>query len=88
MSMAINMAIQDINIFEMDNYINYPVKELKKICEYYGLKRGNKLDMVSKIMLFESDSSNSSVVTKRKMMWSFISELNDNSKMKKYVLWS
>jgi hypothetical protein len=85
--MAINMTIQDINIFETDDYINYNVKELKKICEYYGLKRGNKLDMISKIMLFESDLVNSAIVSKRKIMWSFICELNNNSKMKKYILW-
>jgi len=91
----INMSnIQDDDIFiEMKNYeLNFNVKQLMLICEYYEMKdiRANKLkkqDIIEQIILFETNPENIEVVTKRKELWYYIDELKNDKMMKKFVIW-
>lgn len=85
--MVMNVHDND-EFFFTENYSNYPLKEIQKIADYYGLKRTTKIDMISKIMMYESDHANINSVSKRKIMWSFMYELNKDVKMKKYILWN
>jgi hypothetical protein len=92
----INMSnIQDDDIFiEMKNYeLNFNVKQLMLICEYYEMKdiRANKLkkqDVIEQIILFETNPENIEVVTKRKELWYYIDELKNDKMMKRFVIWS
>ena len=92
----INMSnIQDDDIFiEMKNYeLNFNVKQLMLICEYYNMKdiRTNKLkkqDVIEQIILFETDPENIEIVTKRKELWYYIDELKNDKMMKRFVIWS
>jgi hypothetical protein len=77
---------------QMVNYnINYNVKELFIICEYYGiakqLKKYNKEQIIESLVIFETNPQNSEIVNKRKNMWFYINELKNDKFMKKYVLW-
>jgi len=91
----INMSnIQDDDIFiEMKNYeLNFNVKQLMLICEYYNMKdiRTNKLkkqDVIEQIILFETDPENIEIVTKRKELWYYIDELKNDKMMKRFVIW-
>lgn len=87
-SIEMKIMIQDLNKIRTDNYVNCNAKELQKICEYYGIKKSTKGDMILKIITFEGNINNSNIVTKRKIMWSFIDELSNDGKMKKYILWN
>jgi len=87
-------TIQQDDIFiEMKNYeLNFNVKQLMLICEYYEMKdiRVNKLkkqDIIEQIILFETNPENIEVVTKRKEMWYYIGELKNDKMMKKFVIW-
>jgi len=91
----LNMSnIQDDDIFiEMKNYeLNFNVKQLMLICEYYNMKdiRTNKLkkqDVIEQIILFETDPENIEIVTKRKELWYYIDELKNDKMMKRFVIW-
>jgi hypothetical protein len=91
----INMSnIQDDDIFiEMKNYeLNFNVKQLMLICEYYNMKdiMTNKLkkqDVIEQIILFETDPENIEIVTKRKELWYYIDELKNDKMMKRFVIW-
>jgi len=91
----INMSnIQDDDIFiEMKNYeLNFNVKQLMLICEYYEMKdiRANKLkkqDIIEQIILFETNPENIELTTKRKELWYYIDELKNDKMMKKFVIW-
>jgi hypothetical protein len=78
---------------EMKNYeLNFNVKQLMLICEYYNIKdiRTNKLkkqDIIEQIILFESNPENIEVVTKRKELWYYIDELKNDKMMKRFVIW-
>jgi hypothetical protein len=80
---------------EIANYdLNYNVKQLSLICEYYGLLKDvrnsklKKMDIIEQIILFEKDKSNFDVVMKRKQLWYYIEELKNDKIMKKFVIWN
>ena len=76
------------------NYqINYTVKQLMLICDFYGISKGlkaykcNKDEIVFFLVDFENDQLNSNIVTKRRELWRCITMLKNDKFMKKYVLW-
>jgi hypothetical protein len=68
------------------------VKDLLKICQYYGIDKNikaskcKKQDIISTIVFFESLPENLKIVNKRHKMWACISELLSDPKMKKYII--
>ena len=88
-------SIQEDELFiEMKNYeLNFNVKQLMLICEYYNMKdiRINKLkkqDIIEQIILFETKPENIEIVTKRKELWYYIDELKNDKMMKRFLIWS
>ena len=83
------------NLFhEVVNYnINYTVKQLLQICEYYNISKAvkmtkcNKEEIINTIVLFESNQDNYNIVCRRKQLWFYINELKDDNFMKKFILW-
>lgn len=73
--------------------LNYNVKQLLLICEYYGLLKevkSNKLkkpEIISFLLDFEENIENAIIVYKRKQLWYFMSELKNDKFMKKFLLW-
>lgn len=74
--------------------INYTVKQLLLICEYYGISKDlriskcNKLDILNTLIIYENNIENLEKVNKRKKLWYYINELKKDKFMKKYILWS
>jgi hypothetical protein len=72
----------------------YTIKELMKICQYYGISKDiksskcKKQDIVSTIVFFEGQSENFEIVKKRHSMWAYITELVMDTKMRSYILWN
>lgn len=66
----------------------YKLKDLIKICAYYGLvllSKYKKQEIIDEIILFESIPENAELVRERHQMWAYVTELLQNKKMKKYV---
>jgi hypothetical protein len=83
--------LEDTNFFNDDTYEKYSVKDLHKICDYYGIikiTKYKKMELINLIMSFEEDDNNYYIVSKRKIMWTFMEELNNDNKMKKYISWN
>lgn len=83
---------QDQSIAIINNYNeNYSVKDLQKICEYYGITKSaqklKKMDVIFFIMSFESAEENLSIVLKRKQLWHYIETLKEDKFMKRFILW-
>jgi hypothetical protein len=90
----INVKSEDDVFVEIKNYdLNYTLKQLLFICEYYNISKGVKLnkmkkqEIIEQIILFENDISNFNVVSKRKQLWYFMDELKSDKFMKKYIIW-
>ena len=90
------ICIEDDDMYtEMVNYdMNYTVKQLLLICDYYGLMkdvRTNKMkkqDVIEQILLFENNMENYEVVVRRKELWYYINELKNDKMMKKFIIWN
>ena len=73
--------------------VNFTVKELMLICEYYGISkdlksnRCNKTEIIFFLVKFENEPNNEDIVSKRRNMWFYINEIKNDKFMKKYVLW-
>ena len=91
-SWIINDEIEeDINPFFETLYKDYTIKDLLKIYNYYGIKthmkpKLKKQQIIHTIIYFESLPENLEIVQKRYRMWSYISELLNDPKMKKYII--
>lgn len=70
----------------------YTVKDLLKICQYYGIDKNiksskcKKPDIISTIIYFESLPENKAIVKQRHRMWAYVTELLNDKKMRKYIL--
>lgn len=80
-------------ITKIINYnLNYSIKDLYLICDYYDLLKSIKKqkynkDLIIQILIdFEFDTENYLLVNKRQNMWFYMNELKNDKFMKKYVL--
>ena len=67
---------------EIINYeVNYNIKQLLLICEYYKISKilktnkCNKADIIKALVFFENNSENYEIVLKRKQLWFYMNEL-------------
>lgn len=69
----------------------FSVKDLMKICEYYGIhkqcQKCKKMEIIYAILLFENDPTNAHLVEKRKEFWRYMEELKQDKFMKRFVVW-
>lgn len=78
---------------ELFYHQEYNVKDLFKICNYYGIEKDIRLskckkqDIISTLVYFENQPENFEIVKKRNRMWAYITELLNDTKMKKFILW-
>ena len=85
------------NVFvnEDEIYYNekYTLKDLMKICCYYGIDKNikaskcRKPDIIATIVFFEGQPENAAIVCKRHNMWAYMKELMTDPKMRAYLLW-
>ena len=86
---------EDEIITEIQNYeLNYTIKQLLVICDYYGLTKQTKNarglkknDIITLIMMFEKNAENIDTVMKRKELWFYLDALKSDKNMKKFVIW-
>ena len=86
---------EDEIISEIQNYeLNYTIKQLLVICDYYGLTKQTKNartfkknDIITLIIMFEKNSDNVDIVMKRKELWFYLDALKSDKIMKKFVIW-
>ena len=86
---------EDEIITEIQNYeLNFTIKQLLVICDYYGLTKQTKNarglkknDIITLIMMFEKNAENIDIVMKRKELWFYLDALKSDKNMKKFVIW-
>ena len=82
-----------IESLSIEYKINYNVKDLLLICEYYGIAKELKVQKFCKEMIiyflvdFENDPLNNTIVLQRKKMWHCMNMLKNDKFMKKYIIW-
>jgi hypothetical protein len=90
-----NQIFENDDIFStMKHYdLNFTLKQLLLICEYYGLLKEikiNKLkkqDIIEQLILFENNSDHQDIVTTRKKLWRYLTELKKDKMMQRFIIW-
>ena len=87
----ISEDLVDNSIYVLNYQLNFNVKQLIQICDYYGLaktmrqQKCNKDEIIMILVDFEASEENSEIVTKRQLLWYYVNELKNDSFMKKYI---
>ena len=80
----------DYFLAQMSEYdLNYTLKQLGMIYEYYNIGKIAKLkkaDIIQAIVVFEHDAENCEVVMRRQQLWHYLEELKADKFMKRFVL--
>ena len=80
----------DYFLAQMSQYdLNYNLKQLTMMYEYYNLGKIAKLkkaDMIQAIVVFEHDAENCEIVMRRQLLWHYLEELKADKFMKRFVL--
>jgi hypothetical protein len=100
---SLNDSLNDLSYFIKKNFYTgndefyyneeYKIKDLLKICQYYGIAKNvkaskcKKQDIISTIIYFESLPENYEIVEKRHKIWAYMIELLEDPKMRSYLLW-
>jgi len=81
-------SLNELCAREMDYELNYTIKYLVAILEYYGFKKGKmkKKDIITKIAYFESDPENILAVQNRNRLFTNFIELKNDPFFKKLIL--
>jgi len=82
----------DVYASKYINYnLNYTKPQLIRICNFYKLShistKNSKDQIINEILLFEDNSDNIAVVSKRVLFWNYINELKNDKFMKKFLMW-
>ena len=99
---SLNEHLNDLSYFIKKNFYvgndefyyneEYKIKDLLKICQYYGIASSvkaakcKKQDIISTIIYFESLQENYEIVERRHKMWAYMMELLEDPKMRCYLL--
>lgn len=80
----------DYFLAQMSQYdLNYNLKQLTMIYEYYNLGKVAKIkkaDMIQAIVVFEHDPENCELVMRRQVLWHYLEELKADKFMKRFIL--
>ena len=77
--------IIDTSMYVLNYNLNYNVKQLLQICDYYGIaktmrqQKCNKDEIIMMLVDFEVSEENSEIVTKRQLLWYYVNELKNDS---------
>ena len=83
--------IVDTTMYVLNYQLNFNVKQLLQICDYYGIakmmrqQKCNKDEVIMMLVDFEASEENCEIVTKRQLLWYYVNELKNDSFMKKYI---
>jgi len=93
---------EDDILSETKNYeLNYTIKQLLLICDYYGITKQaknceyygakartmKKNDIISLIIMFEKNINNIEIVMKRKELWFYLDTLKADKILKRFIIW-
>ena len=82
------VSLDDMAARELDYDTNYTKRDLLKIAEYYeiSIRKKNKSVIISDIVIFESAIENTAIVERRRELWFYINEINEDKYLSKYLI--
>jgi len=83
-----DLTLDDYIASELNYKENYTKKQLELIADYYGISKRKKKkgELIEEIVIFEKESMNSDMTHKRKTLWFYMEEINNDSFLSKFLI--
>ena len=91
-----NQLENNFNNFEFDAMVslqlyyedNYNKKDLEMMADYYSIskRKKRKSELIQAIVLFEINPENEELTQKRKLMWFYLSEIDSDRFLRKFLI--
>ena len=82
------LSLDDYVASEIDYNENYTKKQLDLIADYYKIskRKKKKAELIEEIVIFEKEPSNYDITQRRKTLWFYIEEINNDSFLSKFLI--
>ena len=87
-SLEDSIGLDDYVASELDYNENYTKKQLDLIADYYNIskRKKRKAELIEEIVIFEKEPTNYDIVQRRKTLWFYIEEINNDSFLSKFLI--
>ena len=82
------LTLDDYVASEIDYNENYTKKQLELIADYYEIskRKKKKAELIEEIVIFEKEPSNYDITQRRKTLWFYMEEINNDSFLSKFLI--
>jgi hypothetical protein len=90
------LSQNDFDDVNMDDYIaseinyneNYTKKQIDLIADYYEIvkRKKKKAELIEEVVIFEKDLENYDITQRRKTLWFYMEEINNDSFLSKFLI--
>jgi len=90
------LSQNDFDDVNMDDYIaaeidyneNYTKKQIDLIADYYEIvkRKKKKAELIEEVVIFEKDPENYDITQRRKTLWFYMEEINNDSFLSKFLI--
>ena len=82
------LTLDDYVASELNYNENYTKKQLELIADYYEISKRKKKkgELIEEIVIFEKEPSNYDITQRRKTLWFYIEEINNDSFLSKFLI--
>ena len=82
------LSLDDYVASEIDYNENYTKKQLELIADYYEIskRKKKKAELIEEIVIFEKEPSNYDITQRRKTLWFYMEEINNDSFLSKFLI--
>ena len=87
-SLEESIGLDDYVASELDYNENYTKKQLDLIADYYNIskRKKRKAELIEEIVIFEKELTNYDIVQRRKTLWFYMEEINNDSFLSKFLI--
>ena len=80
------LSLDDYVASEIDYNENYTKKQLDLIADYYEIskRKKKKAELIEEIVIFEKEPTNYDITQRRKTLWFYIEEINNDRFLSKF----
>ena len=82
------LTLDDYVASEVDYNENYTKKQLELIADYYEIskRKKKKAELIEEIVIFEKEPTNYDMTQRRKTLWFYMEEINNDSFLSKFLI--
>ena len=87
-SLEESFGLDDYVASELDYNENYTKIQLDLIADYYNIskRKKRKAELIEEIVIFEKEPTNYDIVQRRKTLWFYMEEINNDSFLSKFLI--